>query len=132
MQEIAVERTNNRGDTRSVATQAVGATPERCVLSVDCSERNAVLLDLARRCDEFDVRIEHLVVGDYFIAGEFSSSGKPTRISQSPSPMADCFLKPPRSLEVPIDLWSCSRAHDHSRCPTSIHMRSKGHSFRWQ
>lgn len=64
MQEIAVDRTNNRGDTRSVATQAGGAAPERCVLSVDCSERNAVLLDLARRCDEFDVRIEHLAVGD--------------------------------------------------------------------
>ena len=29
-----------------------------------------MLLDLARRCDEFDVRIEHLAVGDYFIAGE--------------------------------------------------------------
>jgi len=70
MQEIAVDRINNRGDTRSVATPAVGATPERCVLRVDCSERNAVLLDLARRCDEFDVRIEHLAVGDYFIAGE--------------------------------------------------------------
>jgi ERCC4-type nuclease len=34
-------------------------------LRVDPSERHAVLLDLARRCVDFDVRIEHLTVGDY-------------------------------------------------------------------
>ncbi|MBI3492688.1 MAG: multidrug MFS transporter [Acidobacteria bacterium] len=34
-------------------------------LRVDPSERHAALLDLARQCDDFDVRMEHLTVGDY-------------------------------------------------------------------
>ena len=38
-------------------------------LRVDCSERNAALLDLARGCGEFDIRMERLAVGDYLIDG---------------------------------------------------------------
>jgi DNA excision repair protein ERCC-4 len=34
-------------------------------LRVDPSEQHAALLDLARQCDDFDVRMEHLTVGDY-------------------------------------------------------------------
>jgi ERCC4-type nuclease len=34
-------------------------------LRVDPSEQHAALLDLARQCDDFDVRVEHLTVGDY-------------------------------------------------------------------
>lgn len=52
------------------AMPAVGALTNRCVLRVDCSERHAVLLDLARRCGEFDVQVEDLAVGDYFIGHE--------------------------------------------------------------
>src|SRR6266542_3982290 len=37
----------------------------RHVLRVDPSERHAALFDLARQCDDFDVRMEHLTVGDY-------------------------------------------------------------------
>ena len=38
-------------------------------LRVDFSERNAALLDLARGCREFDIRMERLAVGDYIIDG---------------------------------------------------------------
>ncbi len=34
-------------------------------LRVDSSEQHAALVDLARQCDDFDVRMEHLTVGDY-------------------------------------------------------------------
>jgi DNA excision repair protein ERCC-4 len=68
MQEIVFD-TNTGGDMRGDAAHAVGAPAGRCVLRVDFSERNAALLDLARRCGEFDVRMEHLTVGDYFIGG---------------------------------------------------------------
>jgi ERCC4-type nuclease len=34
-------------------------------LRVDPSEQHAALLDLVRQCDDFDVRMEHLTVGDY-------------------------------------------------------------------
>jgi len=37
------------------------------LLRVDFSERHAELLDLARRCGEFDVQMARLAVGDYFI-----------------------------------------------------------------
>ena len=54
--------------------EAVGATTVarrdgvvRHELRVDPSERHAALLELARQCDDFDVRMEHLTVGDYCI-----------------------------------------------------------------
>jgi ERCC4-type nuclease len=34
---------------------------------VDFSERSAALLDLARACDDFDVEMVHLAIGDYSI-----------------------------------------------------------------
>jgi ERCC4-type nuclease len=37
------------------------------VLRVDISERNATLVDLARACGEFEVRMDHLDVGDYCV-----------------------------------------------------------------
>ena len=69
MQEIVFDRNTDGGDMRCDTTQAVGGPARRYVLRVDFSERNAALLDLARQCGEFDVRMEHLVVGDYFIGG---------------------------------------------------------------
>lgn len=39
------------------------------VLSGDSSEHHGALFAFARRCDAFDVRVERLVVGDYFIDG---------------------------------------------------------------
>ena len=46
---------------------AMRAGPYR--LRVDFSERHAALLDLARECDEFDVQMVRLDVGDYLIDG---------------------------------------------------------------
>jgi Fanconi anemia group M protein len=36
-------------------------------LRVDPSEQHAALLGLARQCEDFDVRMEHLTVGDYWL-----------------------------------------------------------------
>jgi hypothetical protein len=69
MRDIVFDTNTDGGDMRCDAAHAVGAPPGRWVLRVDCSERNATLLDLGRRCGEFDVRMEHLTVGDYFIGG---------------------------------------------------------------
>ena len=46
-----------------------GAPPERYRLRVDFSERHAALFDLAQQCGDFDVQMEHLAIGDYFIDG---------------------------------------------------------------
>src|SRR5881392_3707129 len=43
-------------------------------LRVDPSEQHAALLDLARQCDDFDVRMEHLPVGDYCKDGRLNLS----------------------------------------------------------
>jgi DNA excision repair protein ERCC-4 len=58
---------------------AVDRNAESCVgdanvarqwrLRVDFSERNAALLDLARGCGDFDIRMERLAIGDYLIDG---------------------------------------------------------------
>jgi ERCC4-type nuclease len=43
--------------------------PRRHQLSVDFSERNAAVLDLARACDDFNVHMADLPIGDYCIDG---------------------------------------------------------------
>lgn len=40
---------------------------KRHLLRVDFSERHAELLALARQCEDFDVRVERLTIGDYWI-----------------------------------------------------------------
>jgi Fanconi anemia group M protein len=47
----------------------VGGAPGRHVLRVDFSERHSALLDLVRASGEFDVHLQRLVVGDYFMGG---------------------------------------------------------------
>lgn len=49
-------------------------------LRVDFSERNARLLELARACEEFDVEMAHLEVGDYLI-----DAGATKQISRIPT-----------------------------------------------
>lgn len=46
-----------------------GTSEPRDRLEVDFTERGARLLDLARRCGAFDVRIQRLSAGDYLVAG---------------------------------------------------------------
>ena len=59
MDVLAVDR-SARGD-------CLANTARQRLLRVDCSERNAALLDLARKCGDFDVRVERLAIGDYII-----------------------------------------------------------------
>lgn len=46
-----------------------GVRTRRHVLRVDFSERHSALLDLARTSADFDVHLEQLAVGDYFVDG---------------------------------------------------------------
>lgn len=55
------------GIARQGVADTTGGTRHR--LRVDFSERHAALLDLARACGDFDVRMERLAVGDYDIDG---------------------------------------------------------------
>ena len=43
--------------------------PRRHTLRVDFSQRHSTLLDLARASGEFDVHLEQLAIGDYFVDG---------------------------------------------------------------
>jgi DNA excision repair protein ERCC-4 len=54
---------------RNAESVGVANVARQWQLRVDCSERNAALLDLARGCGEFDIRMERLAVGDYLIDG---------------------------------------------------------------
>ena len=57
-------------DVRTAAAPASGVQSlPSYQLHVDFSERNAALFDLARACDDFDVQVVRLAVGDYFIGG---------------------------------------------------------------
>jgi DNA excision repair protein ERCC-4 len=60
---------NYDGESSNERAHAAVVRPRRHQLSVDSSERNAAVLHLARACDDFDVHMTHLPVGDYFIDG---------------------------------------------------------------
>jgi DNA excision repair protein ERCC-4 len=66
---IAANESTDDGSAEKGSTQATGSPAKRHVLRVDHSERHATLLDLARTCADFDVRMERLDVGDYCIDG---------------------------------------------------------------
>jgi DNA excision repair protein ERCC-4 len=58
-------------DASGVASDALvtDTRTRRHLLRVDFAERHAALLDLARASGDFDVRLEKLDVGDYFVDG---------------------------------------------------------------
>jgi ERCC4-type nuclease len=58
-------------DASAVANDALVTDTRirRHLLRVDFSERQAALLELARASGDFDVRLEKLAVGDYFVDG---------------------------------------------------------------
>ena len=66
---IAADQSADRSQVEKETAHATDAPARRCVLRVDHSERHAPLLDLARQCADFDVRMERLDVGDYCIDG---------------------------------------------------------------
>lgn len=57
------------GESSEERAHAAAVPPRRHQLRVDFSERNAAVLDLARACDDFDVHMARLPIGDYFIGG---------------------------------------------------------------
>jgi ERCC4-type nuclease len=80
-------------------------------LRVDPSERHAALLDLARQCDDFDVYMEHLTVGDYCVDrgivverkthADFAVSLADGRLFLQAAKLARCPLRPVILLEGP-------------------------------
>jgi DNA excision repair protein ERCC-4 len=55
------------GESAKAWTDPAVMLPRRHQLRVDLSERNAAVLRLARECEDFDVQMVHLPIGDYFI-----------------------------------------------------------------
>ncbi len=66
---IAADESVDRTQVEKDTAHATGAPVRRYGLRVDHSERHATLLDLARTCADFDVRMERLDIGDYCIDG---------------------------------------------------------------
>ena len=58
---------NRDGESEKTSADATGVPPRRHQLRVDLAERNAAVLGLARECEDFDVQMVHLPIGDYFI-----------------------------------------------------------------
>src|SRR3984893_16509874 len=58
---------NRDGESPKAWADAAVVSPRRHQLRVDLSERNAAVLRLARECEDFDVQMVHLPIGDYFI-----------------------------------------------------------------
>jgi hypothetical protein len=55
------------GESPKAWADAAVVAPRRHRLRVDLSERNAAVVRLARECEDFDVQMVHLPMGDYFI-----------------------------------------------------------------
>src|SRR5712691_12537507 len=80
-------------------------------LRVDPSEGHAALIDLARQCDDFDVRMEHLTVGDYCLdrgivverktRADFAISLADGRLFAQAAKLARCPHRPVILLEGP-------------------------------
>jgi len=80
-------------------------------LQVDPSEGHAALIDLVRQCDEFDVRMEHLTVGDYCLDrgivverktyADFAVSLADGRLFSQAAKLARCPHRPVILLEGP-------------------------------
>jgi DNA excision repair protein ERCC-4 len=65
---ITANQCAGRDDMADENVYANGHRPAH-ILRVDFSERNATLVDLARACGDFDVRMDRLDVGDYCVDG---------------------------------------------------------------
>src|SRR5438093_11185270 len=62
---IAADQSAVESHVESENANATSVPARRHVLRVDFSERGAGLLALAQQCPDFDVRMDHLDVGDY-------------------------------------------------------------------
>jgi ERCC4-type nuclease len=90
---------------------APAATTRRHHLRVDYAERNAALVDLAQRSDDFEVHLEQLEVGDYVIDrgiimerktyADFATSLVDGRLFPQAAALARSPLRPVLPLEGP-------------------------------
>src|SRR6266571_5179858 len=120
------------GEHPRATTVGQGYHVVRHELQVDPSEGDAALIDLVRQCDEFDVRMERLPVGDYCLdRGIVVTSGRRMRISPSHLQTDVCSLKPHSSRDALIALSFSSRGRGRRACRIFIHMRSKVRWCRW-
>ena len=92
-------------------------------LLVDGTERHAALVELARQCDDFTVRIECLAVGDYWIDrgivverksyADFARSLADGRLFPQAAKLARCPHRPVVLLEGPRPL-RMPQVHPHA------------------
>jgi DNA excision repair protein ERCC-4 len=104
-------------------TEARGQQLARHELLVDRAERHAALVELARRSDDFTVRIEHLAVGDYWIDrgvvverksyADFALSLADGRLFPQAAKLARCPHRPVLLLEGPRPL-RMPKIHPHA------------------
>ena len=109
------------GETQT--TTEAGHQLARHDLLVDTSERHAALVELARQCDDFIVRIEHLTVGDYWINrgivverksyADFALSLADGRLFPQAAKLARCPHRPVVLLEGPRPL-RMPQIHPHA------------------
>ncbi len=102
--------TDQNADRNQVETET-DAPARRYVLRVDFSERHATSLDLVRKSIDFDVRMEHLKIGDYLIDGgvvierktyaDFAMSLADGRLFPQAAALARCPHRPVVLLEDP-------------------------------
>ena len=95
-------------------TQGRGHQLARHELLIDSAERHAALVELARRSDDFTVRIERLPVGDYWIDrgvvverksyADFALSLADGRLFPQAAKLARCPYRPVVLLEGPRPL----------------------------
>ena len=109
--------------------QGAAGASVRCVKSaphvfrVDFSERHSALLDLAQASGDFDVLLERLAVGDYFVAADVLVERKTYADFAMSLVDGRLFAQAARLPGAHIALSSCSKVQSPRECPTSIRMR---------
>jgi ERCC4-type nuclease len=120
---IVANQCSDQCDTQGASANPKDAGRPAHVLRVDFSERNAALVDLARECGEFDVRMDRLDVGDYCVDGGVVIERK-TYLDFAMS-LADgrSFHRRRLSQEVRIVPSCSSKVPSLRECPTFIRTR---------
>jgi hypothetical protein len=106
-------------------TEASDHQLARHELLVDCAERHAALVELARRSDDFTVHVERRPSATIGLTAGLSSSGSRTLISRFHWQTDDCSLKPQSSRDVLIVLSFSWRGRLRYGCHRFIRMRSR-------
>jgi ERCC4-type nuclease len=113
----------NRDGESTVWADAAAVPRRRHQLRVDLSERNAAVLRLARECEDFDVQIVHLPIGDDVIDSGVVVERKTYADFATSLVDGRLFPQAAHSRKVLIGLSFYSRAQNHCECQMSIHTR---------